>query len=313
MGATKIKLNVILRPIIQQTGWSFPVMNLVYITFGNNTQNHLQAAFSIYSFLAYPGVSTVNVITDRPAYYKHLGDRVRVLELDEAEVKDWSGPYHFKWRIKIKGIEKIALLYPGSPVVYLDTDTFLYKDLSVLEESLRQGRALMHEVEDLLSAGNTKTKKRMWQELQGKTVAGVAMQATDLMWNAGVVAFPNDKGGEEVRLMVALCDEMLGMVSRNALVEQYACSLSLTHVYGLVPAEGMIGHYWSNKGEWGKAISEFFHAAYFHGYTPEEIMATIRTFPFDSIPVVKKQKSTKDRLYRLVDKLFPPRQVKYTG
>ena len=84
-------------------------MNLLYITFGSNTAVHMQAAFSIYSFLArFEKYNSVNIITDNKLYYQHLEDRVNIIEMTEEELKEWKGEYQFFWRIKIKAIEKIC-------------------------------------------------------------------------------------------------------------------------------------------------------------------------------------------------------------
>ena len=76
-------------------------MNLLYITFGNDPSIHLQAAFSIYSFLAQPGaVDSINIITDNKDFYNHLPSGVKIINVTQNELTEWKGEHQFFWRIK---------------------------------------------------------------------------------------------------------------------------------------------------------------------------------------------------------------------
>src|ERR1700712_98113 len=113
-------------------------MNLLYITFGDDLGIHLQAAFSICSFLSKSNndINSINMITDKPFFYNHLKEKVNVISITQQELEDWKGEHQFFWRIKIKAIEKICKMYPNSPVMYLDTDTFLFGDWAKLKKGL---------------------------------------------------------------------------------------------------------------------------------------------------------------------------------
>ena len=44
-------------------------MNLLLLTFGDNTDNHQQAVFAALSFMRDPHIRRVLVVTDRPDFY----------------------------------------------------------------------------------------------------------------------------------------------------------------------------------------------------------------------------------------------------
>lgn len=287
-------------------------MNLLYLTFGNNTSIHLQAAFSICSFLSEPaGISSVNIITDNSNYYKHLGDHVNCIDITAAELNEWKGPHDFFWRIKIKAIEKICAIYPGEPVVYLDTDTFLYGKAATLSAQLKNGVALMHENEGTLSAKKSKTEKRMWKQIAGRQFGALTMSASDAMWNAGVVATPNTKNGAECSLALSVCDEMCSADVTRRLIEQYALSLSLNHCYGLQEAAPLIAHYWSAKEAWNERLADFFIEAYFSRWDTPKLFAETKAMDKTTLPVYQRIKSTRLKLEKLVERSFPPQDIQY--
>ncbi|MFN2457748.1 MAG: hypothetical protein ABR502_06085 [Chitinophagaceae bacterium] len=287
-------------------------MHLLYITFGNNLAIHSQAAFSIYSFLAQDEkIDSINVITDAPAYYSHLKDVVRIFLAGKEQLEEWKGPHLFFWRIKIKALQCICKEYTGDPVVYLDTDTFLYKPADHLVKILVKGFALMHEDEGALSNANTKTEKRMWRQIKGRPFANLPMDTQQHMWNAGVVATPNTKGGADCELALRLCDELCAAGVTRKLIEQFALSRALQHTYGLQPAHTAIAHYWSNKEEWNRYITAFFTEAFAKGYSREELIAAMRDFDFTHIPVKKRVRNTSQRLHHIVDRWWGMKEQVY--
>lgn len=287
-------------------------MNLLYLTFGNGTAHHLQAAFSVASFLcADRNVESITVLTDAPQFYTHLQPHLHIETIGEDELTEWKGPHDFFWRIKIKAIERFVAEHTGRPVMYLDTDTFLYNDISLLTTPLAAGRALMHEDEGSLAADRNKTKVNTWKEVAGKQFSGITVNAAHHMWNAGVVASPNTRGGEEFRLAVRLCDDMCATNVRRRLIEQYALSVALHHTYGLQPAAPAIAHYWSNKAEWNAFISEFFLNAYFQSQTTEDVLRAFQGLNLSALPIGKKIKKTPSRLHGWVNKFFKEEGLVY--
>lgn len=287
-------------------------MNLLYLTFGNNSTIHVQAAFSIYSFLAQPqGINSVNIITDAPAFYKNLLPHVNIITLTENELSEWKGEHQFFWRIKIMAIKKIGQLYSGQPVIYLDTDTFLFGNILALQKCLQNGHALMHENEGILSGKKSKTEKKMWSQITGKKFGKILMQPTDCMWNAGVVAIPNTADGKDCQLALTICDEMCAAGITKRLIEQYSLSLALHNSYGLVPAKDVIAHYWSAKEIWNKQVTDFFMQAYFGQWNFERIITEMGLFDTGTLPIFQKIKNTNLRLKIIIDSIFPIKNKEY--
>ena len=287
-------------------------MNLLYITFGVNTAVHMQAAFSIYSFLArFEKYNSVNIITDNKLHYQHLEDRVNIIEMTEEELKEWKGEYQFFWRIKIKAIEKICNVYPGEPVLYLDTDTFLWGNILSIQNDLATGKAFMHENEGALSGKKSKTEKKMWQQIDGKTFGNIQMQFTECMWNAGVVFTPNQKEGKDCELALNICDEMCRAGVTKRLIEQFSLSVALNHFYGLSEANTVIAHYWSAKEPWNKAIADFFLEAYFAKWSYDAIIHKLQHFDTSMLPVYQRTRNTNLRLNNMINKIFSPKGVQY--
>ena len=287
-------------------------MNLLYLTFGNIATIHLQTAFSAYSFLAQKeAVSTINIITDNVDFYKHLQPHVNIIKISPDELTEWKGEYQFFWRIKLKAIEKACQLYPGKPVLYLDSDTFLFADAASIKTQLFCGKALMHDDEGELSAKTAKTQKNMWRQIAGKTFCNLEMQPTDHMWNSGVVGIPNTQNGADCKLVLGICDEMCMQGVPRYFIEQYSLSLALEKIYGLVEAKPAIAHYWSTKEIWTNRIHDFFIEAYFAGCSYETILNKMQAFHSSELPIYQKVKTTNVRLKRLVDIIFPNKNFRY--
>jgi hypothetical protein len=287
-------------------------MNLLYISFGNNAAIHLQTAFSIYSFLTQnDSINSINIVTDDAAFYQHLNSQVNIIQVTQNDLTEWKGPHQFFWRIKLKAIEKICQLYPNDPVLYIDCDTYLYGHLDGLKNKLLNGIALLHENEGELSGKKNKTQKRMWQQVKGKLFCNIAMQASDCMWNSGVIGIPNTKNGRDCELILAICDEMCSKNITRYFIEQYSLSLALEKTYGLAEAKSAIVHYWSTKDIWDKQITNFFMRAYFADWSYEKILEEMRSFDTTNLPFFQRVKNTNIRLKALIDKTFPNKELKY--
>lgn len=287
-------------------------MHLLYITFGKNATIHSQAAFSVYTFLAQnENITSINIITDSPDYYEHIKDRVRIVKVSRYQLQEWKGPHNFFWRIKIKGLEWICREYAGEEVMYLDTDTFLFQPLSHLQQRLKDGFALMHEDEGILSESENKTERNTWRQIKNKIFGGLVMNGQQRMWNAGVVATPNTKDAAEFTLSLNLCDELCSADVPRRLIEQFSLSTALQHVYGLKPSHTAIAHYWSNKAEWDSRISAFFTAAHLKGLTVQKAIENISSFDFKSIPIKKRSSNAARRWHQLIEHLFKQSSADY--
>ncbi len=287
-------------------------MHLLYVTFGPNPTHHLQAQFSIFSFWAKKSqLSSINIITDQPGMYANIKDRVNVILINEETLKKWKGPYDFFWRIKIKAIQNICELYKNEPVLYLDTDTFVFGDFEAVIKATKKGQAYMHENEGPLAENKSKTPIRMFKKINKKNYNDIVINSAHCMWNAGAVLTPNTKDNKESLVALHICDEMCRQGVTRRLIEQFAISVALQESYGLLPLENCISHYWSNKEAWNSLIQQFFIQEYFSNNTLEQSIDKFKDFNFLQQPVKLKIRNTNTRLKALVDKLYPAAKPEY--
>ena len=288
-------------------------MQLLYLVFGNNIQNHFQANFSILSFLRQGQniLTGITVVTDAPDFYQHLADAVTVQVIDAATLKEWQGEFNFFWRAKIKAMEHVARQQPDVSLLYLDTDTFLHGPLPQLSQKLAAGTAFMHEAEGPLAGLTSKTERRMWQQVKDQPFGGVAIAAKHQMWNAGVVGIPATRNLEAIALALRICDDLSARQVTPRLIEQFALSVALTETYAMQEARPFIGHYWSTKDEWNTSIGAFLLESHLKQRTVAADLAALDTFDYQQLPVKKITRNTQHRLNKLVSKLLPSRQVEF--
>ncbi len=285
-------------------------MNILYLVFGENQQNHAQAYFSICSFLGQMDVhDRVYVMTDAPDFYARLSEKVIISTINKTQLDDWQGKHQFFWRAKIKAIEHICRLHPEEFVLYSDTDTFLYSDIKKLKSDLQN--PVMHLNEGVLSELKSKTEKLMWQQVGNKTFGGVQIQAHHAMWNAGVVGIPANKGLIICQLALNICDNMLEANVTRRLIEQFALSVALSENGEMKPAENSIGHYWSNKEEWSFVIQRFIINSSLKNNSLETDIEDIKRFDFSKIAILKRIPNTQKRLKKLVSTWFPSVDKKF--
>ncbi len=290
-------------------------MRLLYLVFGDNVQNHFQANFSILSFLkqAASVLEGILVVTDAPDYYNQLDSAVEVYAIQNDTLKEWKGEYDFFWRVKIKALEFAANKYPGSSLLYIDTDTFLHGSLPALAHELAAGVAFMHESEGILSALTSKTEQRMWQQIKGKTFGGIEMSAGVRMWNAGVVAIPGQQALAAIALALRVCDDLSARRVTPRLIEQFSLSVSLAATFPLREAKPYIGHYWSVKEQWNVVIGAFLLESYLKRRPLAADLAALDSFDYARLPIKIITRNTQHRLNRLVEKMLPPREVEFIG
>ena len=287
-------------------------MNILYLVFGENQQNHAQAYFSICSFLGKMDVNDcVYVMTDAPDFYQRLNKKIEILTINKTQLDDWQGTNQFFWRAKIKAIKHICRLHPEESVLYLDTDTFLYSDIKALKTDLQN--PVMHLNEGALSELKSKTEKLMWLQISNKTFGGVQIQAHHAMWNAGVVGIPANKGLIICQLALDICDDMLVANVTRRLIEQFALGVALSENGEIKSTENYIGHYWSNKEEWSVAIQRFIINSSLRNNNLETDIEDIKQFDFSKIAVLRRISNTQKRLKKLVEKWFPLKEKKFVS
>ena len=288
-------------------------MNLLYLVFGNQPEIHAQANFSILTFLQQKEqLEYIIVLTDSPSYYNHIKDeRLKIEIIDDAQLTAWKGPYSFFWRIKIKAIEYIANLYQEHSLLYVDADTFLFRDLSALKTLLESGNNVMHINEGKLSEMKSKTTSKMWKQIRGKSFANITMSKDDCMWNAGAVGISKSKFKDTIPLALELCDTMCEAKVTDRLIEQFALSVALNKTADLNAADTNIGHYWGNKKEWNQLIQNFFLSSHLKELSYEMQLSELQKLDFTTLPIFVKTPNTRERLINFVTRLFSDKHKTY--
>ena len=285
-------------------------MDLLLLSFGTRLENHFQAAFSILSFLARPGIERVFVLTDAPRFYAQFGARIEILPIDEALMSQWRGDSGFFWRIKIKAIEKVVGI-SGHDLLYVDSDTFLAGDLTALSSALASGATVMHRLESRLSQRTSSTEKAMWAVLRGKTFSGIRIDDQTAMWNAGVIGLPGVSAGDDIARTLELCDALCATPCTRRLIEQFSFSLALASGARLTPCDNAVIHYWGNKPDWNRAMREFFVEAALTDADLSERISRIADFDFQALPILRKESTARRRMVTAADWLFPPKRLAY--
>ena len=286
-------------------------MTIMYLTFGQKTEYHVQAYLSMLSFRRQMTAGDrLVVVTTAPQFYRHAAQWAQVVAIDDRQVEQWQGPHHFFWRAKIKAVEHVGQLCPDDDLLYLDCDTVLCGSIDWLRQQLAQGHGLMDRNEGHPSQMKTKTL-RMWKTVAGRTYGGITLGQQHNMYCAGVVAIPRSRRAEVVQKALALCDGMLADEAERVVIEQYSLSVALQETTGIVETKDCIAHYWANKEQWMAEAMTFMAKALLGDASLDEQLRLFDQTDWASIPVYVYKSNTAERLGRLVAKLFPDRDFRY--
>ena len=307
-------------------------MNLLQLTFGDNTDNHQQAVFAALSFMRDPHIRRVLVVTDRPDFYRWLsgtarnapsiddggGDAsgkpgmapVETLPITAETLTAWQGPQQFFWRIKIQAVAMAVRQYPGQHLLYVDSDTFLAGSLADMVRQLDAGAAYMHCFEDCLGDRNSRTLTRTRRALAGRTLEGITLSGRHEMWNAGVIGLPASTAAERVAQALQLCDAMCATDCPRRLIEQFAFSLALQQGT-LHPCQDVIGHYWGNKPAWNRLIAGFLAEARLKDETVAQAVARMGQVDWRALPLEHRQRRWVLRLKAGIDWVLPPKKLRH--
>ena len=288
------------------------IMNLILIAFGDNIENHYQAVYSILTFMKSETVEKIIVVTDNPGMYGFIGERVTVSAVDSKTMDSWKGSRNFFWRIKIKAIEHAVNLVEGGHVLYVDSDTVLYSELAEIRNGLSAGNTYMHVCESTLHNAASRTMRKMWKTLGDNEYCGFKVGPRTEMWNAGVIGIPAHKASETLRKVLALCDRLCETDAPNRLLEQLAFSIVLSSDGCLMASNHCIGHYWGNKAEWNKYISQFLVYSKLKNHTILDDVDMVVSQGIPDIPLHIKKNKFSEMLRRIavkVDSVCRPRNA----
>ena len=286
-------------------------MTILYLTFGDKTEFHVQAYLSMLSFRRQmTAEDRIVMVTTAPQLYWHMEKWVEIIAIGDEVIDAWQGEHHFFWRAKIKAIEHVSRLYPQDDILYLDCDTILYGDINELKRPLAEGIGLMDENEGHPSGMKTKTL-RMWKTIAGRTYGGITLGRQHNMYRAGVVGIPHAKAPEVLTTALALCDGMLSDGAERIVIEQYSLSVALFERVGLRETYPVIAHYWASKEYWIKAGMELMARVLLTKASPEEEMRMYEALDFSQLPIYVYRSNTARRLKGLVGRVFKDRDFKY--
>lgn len=282
-------------------------MIISYLVFGDANSNFCQTFFSILTVLAQKeNTDTVVIVTDNPEKFNVLKEEITIVTIDNQTLTKWKGDYDFFWRVKIKALQLISSKFENQHILYLDSDTFLFGDLTSIRQNLNDHKNLMHTNEGKLSELTTKTERRMWRQLKNQTYGQIVINSATCMWNAGVIGISKTYN-HKLDLTLEICDQMCANNVTQRLIEQFAFSIAMNDSIELVSAENEIGHYWGNKKKWNHTINEFINDCFMRNLSLEQQIKKAATINFGEIPIRIKTPNTRRRLEKKLHKLFPNR------
>jgi hypothetical protein len=286
-------------------------MTIMYLTFGQKTEYHLQAYLSMLSFRRQmTATDHVVMVTTAPEFYRHAQSWADVVSISDDQVRQWQGDHQFFWRAKIKAIEYVGSKYPDDDLLYLDCDTVLLGSIDWLRQHMANGQGLMDRDEGHPMNMKTKTL-RMWKTIAGRTYGGITLGEQHHMYCAGVVGIPQSRRQQIVSTALALCDGMLDDDAERIVIEQYSLSVALFEHAGLTETKDCIAHYWATKDEWMQAASELIARVHLTAANADDELRLFDSIDWHALPVYAHKSSTARRLRRLIDKAFPDRDQRY--
>lgn len=283
-------------------------MNIVYLVFGDKMHNYQQVYFSIYTAMSKKSsVDRIIVITENKSLFNSFGDSIEIISIDSTLIKEWEGKHQFFWRVKIKALQLVAQKYPLDSILYLDGDTFIYKNMEFLSVNLSHGQNFMHIEEGKLSKLRSKTEKLMWKGMKNKTYLQTKIDESTAMWNAGVIGV-SYKHLECLNYTLdfndALCEDKI----TRRLIEQFSFSIGLNKFSPLKAADDIVGHYWGNKTEWNNFIDLFLKECFMKKYSLDQILDRIHEIDLGKYPIWVKESNTQRKLKMFIDRFYQNRR-----
>lgn len=277
-------------------------LNFVFFNFGDKLENYSLCNLAILSAKKFAPESRIIIYTDKPHYFKWV-DFVEINILTPELLTEWKGKHNFLWRVKIKVIEDATQKYDGH-VVYMDSDIFVKSNLTTLIEKLNQNYSFMHLNEGPLSLEKTPIKKKMFHILLGKTINNIKFDENMEMWNAGIVALPNQSKLELITKALNLNDSLCDLIKENWLVEQFSLSMALRESQKLNPSSDFFIHYWGNKSEWLNKIQIYFNNAFILSSNATELVESLNPDDWTKLPINRAKRPLNRRITNFMNKHF---------
>ena len=292
-------------------------MILGYVVWGEDEIRHIEAAFSILSFLCRSDVDEIRVLTDKPDLYALFRDepRVNVLNIPSDDFCEWHGKRKFVFRAKIKGIEKLTRLYPGEDILFLDTDTFGGSHVMKVKECLKNGGFCMHEHYGRMNInqGLGKSRQKAWNRIKNRNLNGIQVGDDANHWNAGCVGLPGSRAKEVIENVLRINDAILAdwEGTPSNFTEEFAFSMALGAAGKVMDTANFIGHYFKNKSPWQAAIKRFFALSRLRGDTLRQIIEALECFDFKALPIQTHIPLWRRRINAMTMKMLPDKRIRH--
>jgi hypothetical protein len=247
------------------------------LAYGPRAHLHREAAVALLTLAAHaPPSRDLVLLTDRPAEYRWFGNSITIDRLTAVAIREWQGRYDDPFRPSLEALRRLAA-DATADVVLVDADTMARRDLTPMAQRLADGAVFMHRREYRLAAPPRKGDRPLAREIVGHTWAGIAVDGTAAMWNAGVLASSRRHAGIFDRTLEVY--DQIKPSTRYFAVDQLACSIVFAAYAPIEPADPWFDHYWGNRPWFDRAIERFLSRALLGGLSPEAAADHLRTHP----------------------------------
>ena len=270
----------------------------VTLAYGDAPGVYRQSLMLLLSLVAHaPEPYELLVATDRPECYVWFGTRVEIEFLDFPRLEAWRGPSPFSMRQKLE-LARAAIPTPESGLsrtqpaatVLLDADVIATRPLEPFVKRLLAGELFMHRREYVLSENRRAGNRKLWSTL--RRAREFSFNATDAMWNSGVLAVPTTDRGlldEAIDLYDALGKAGL----RHFATEQLVEGVILGRTGRLHEAEEWFVHYWGNKAGYDSEIARRLADAFIEGMSVKDAAAHYKQHPIELPAEVRRSRAEK--------------------
>lgn len=286
-------------------------MTIMFLTFGQKTEYHVQAYLSMLSFRRQATAQDhIVMVTTAPEFYRHAQSWADIVTITDEQVQQWKGKHQYMFRVKTVAMCQQVEAHPDDHLLFVDTDTILYGDLKQMRAVLDQGTGLLHRNE-----GHPSQMKgpslQMWKTVRGNTYGNITLGDTHCMWNSGIIGMPRNKMKQIADDTLMLLDRMLDDGVKSFNIEQYAMSVAMQAHVPLAEAYPYVAHYWASKDYWVNAGMELLSRALLTNATEEEEMLLFEKLDLSKLPINVHHSNTGRRLHNLVEKAFPDRDLRF--
>jgi len=230
-------------------------VHLLYVACGR-ADISVQALYAAYSALAYQGSLnlSIHIYTDDLAFFHPLTGHIALHEVTAETLRSWRGPGDYPFRIKIAAIADLAKNESAAKVLFADADTFFFAEMAPAYERTDKQNAVMHRKEYLISRHPTRQLQRFRDRMGKFRFRDSAVDLNSDMWNSGAIGLHASQF-HLLETILAFIDTVSPHYKKQ-LVEQYAVSYYLQKNAQVHPCDDRLFHYWNQKAEYGKAISQ---------------------------------------------------------